>query len=70
VRSYYTLTEADVGSTAIRAFGHVWPVAGMLGPGRPSPHDVGKRVYKVNGLLRMETDEQRERRMRREARDA
>jgi hypothetical protein len=39
----YTITAADVGKYAIRAFGRTWATAFMGGPIREA--DIGRRLY-------------------------
>ncbi len=56
-RGYYVLTEADVGRPTIRCFGKVWIVADFLG--RVLPQDVGKRVYRVMGIIQAENEHQK-----------
>ena len=43
------------------AFGRVWMALDFIG--RILPGDVGKRVYQVGGILQVENDEQRARRL-------
>ena len=68
LRKFYTLKRKDVGKHAIRAFGRAWPVANFIG--QVLLRDVGKRVYLVPcedpralGILQVDNDEQRARRL-------
>jgi hypothetical protein len=65
MRQFYELTAADVGKATIRAFGRIWWVTDFIG--RVLPQDVGKRVVQVSGILQVENDEQRDRRLNRPA---
>lgn len=62
-RTYREITADDVGKPTFRAFASVWPVRDFIG--RIMPHDVGKRVYLVSGILSVENDEQRAARLAR-----
>lgn len=58
---YFTITSDDVGRTAFKQFGKVWPIADSLG--LVLPHDIGKRVYLIGDILQIENDEQRNQRL-------
>lgn len=60
-RPFVTITEADRHRPFFRAFGTVWLKSSFIG--RILPGDVGKRVYLVDGILQVENDAQRERRV-------
>jgi len=60
-RRYYTLGTADIGRPTIRAFGQTWWIASFLG--RVLAQGVGKRVYLIRGILQVENNEQRDRRL-------
>jgi hypothetical protein len=62
-RGFVTLTHAHVGKTHLRAFGRTWLFSSFIG--RVLPTDVGKRVYLYDGILQVENDEQRARRLAR-----
>ncbi len=64
MRSFYTLTTADVGRPWLRIFGRVWLTTDWIG--RVLPQDVGKRVYLVGEILQVENYEQRKQRLARE----
>lgn len=57
LRPYREITRADVGHFLFEAFGRKWRVSDFIGTILPG--DVGKRVYKVDGILQVENDEQR-----------
>jgi len=63
-REYETITARNVGRVFFQAFGRKWRVADFMG--RITVRDIGKRVFLVNGALRVETDD--ELRARRDAR--
>jgi hypothetical protein len=60
---FYTLRRGDIGKARICAFGKWWPTEDFIG--RVLTKDVGKRVYKRRGILQVENDAQRARRLRR-----
>jgi len=60
---YQEITSADVGKKRVRAFGSLWPVEDFIG--YIGPRDVGKRMYKVGGIIQVENDSQRSRRVAR-----
>jgi hypothetical protein len=61
-RPFYTLKDSDVGRATIRAFGRTVPATHFADAvGRM---DVGRRVYDVDGIVQLETDEQRGARLR------
>lgn len=63
MRHVHTITQHDVGRTHLRVGGRLRdnPLGVVLS------HDVGKRVYDADGVLQVENDEQRDRRMGRRA---
>ncbi len=60
-RRYYVIRSTDVGKALIRAFGRSWPTANFIG--RIMRQDVGKLVYESDGVLQVENNEQRGRRV-------
>lgn len=67
-REYFELRPEHVHKPFIRAFGRTWAVSDFMGTVRPE--DVGKRVYLVGGILQVENDAQRDRRLGRSVREA
>lgn len=61
MRPFYTLTKADVGQPILKAFGRTWLVSDFIG--RIFTIDIGKRVYNVGGILQVENNEQRDKRL-------
>lgn len=61
MRSYYELQQSDVGRPFLKIFDRVWSVTDFMG--RILPGDVGKRVYLVSGILQVENDAQRAKRL-------
>ena len=59
--NHYTLTKEDVGCPWLKIFSSVWLVTNFMG--RVLPGDVGKRVYLRGGVLQVENDEQRDKRL-------
>ena len=63
----HTITEADVGRShipkACPCCGHRQPIviSGLMG--RVLPIDIGKRIYDVGGVLQVENNEQRDKRL-------
>lgn len=64
-RPFVAIEPANVGKATFHAFGRAWPVSGFIG--RIMAQDVGKRVYLIDGILQVENNEQRQRRVEREA---
>lgn len=60
-RPYYVIRSTDVGKALIRAFGRSWSTASFIG--RIMRQDVGKLVYESDGVLQVENNEQRDRRV-------
>jgi hypothetical protein len=66
-RLYYTITDADVGTSRIKTTAGVIPVADVMG--RIQRIDVGKRLYRVpvnagdSHIWQVENSEQRDRRL-------
>ena len=60
-REFIELDKGHVRQPWLRAFGNTWPVSDFIG--RILPQDVGKRVYLVGGVLQVENEEQRKRRL-------
>ena len=59
--AYYEIRPSDVNKALIHAFGRSWSVTGFIG--RIMKQDVGKRVYESDGVLQVENNEQRDRRL-------
>lgn len=59
--THYTLNESDIGKPIIHAFGQAWLTSNFIG--QVLSCDVGKRVYLRSGILQVENDEQRFRRL-------
>jgi hypothetical protein len=60
-KNYRTLATSDVGRFHLSAFGRTWSVTALMG--RILPQDVGKRVFHSCGILQVENDEQRTKRI-------
>ena len=60
-RQFYTLADSDVAMPYIKCLGRTWRVEDFLG--QVLPQDVGKRVYRIKGILQVENNEQRDQRM-------
>ena len=60
-RKFIELSKEHIGQPWLKAFGNIWLVSDFIG--RILPQDVGKRVYLIGGILQVENDEQRTRRL-------
>ena len=60
-RPYREIRESDVGRPTFNAFGQKWLCQNFIG--EILPQDVGKRVYLIGDILRVENDEQRNARL-------
>lgn len=58
---YVTIEPRHVGRSLFPAFGRRWLVQNFIG--RILPDDVGKRVYLCDGILQVENDKQRAKRL-------
>ena len=58
---FITIGPEHVGRPWIKAFGQTWMTCDFMG--RILPQDVGKRIYLRHGILQVENDEQRAKRL-------
>ena len=65
-RGYYEIAATDVGKPTIEAFGRIWRVADFIG--RIQKQDIGKRIYRLGGIVQVENEAQRAARLRMEKR--
>lgn len=59
--NFYEIQYSDIGKRNINAFGTVCAIGSLLGYVRRV--DVGKRIYLVDGVMQVESDEQRDARL-------
>lgn len=64
-RHLFTLTIDHVGKSWVRIGSHGISLRNLMG--RVLPSDVGKRVYRVDGILQVENNEQRDSRLNKES---
>jgi hypothetical protein len=60
-RYLFTIEPHHIGKSWIKVGTHGYSVSGFLG--RVLPGDIGKRVFRVNGILQVENDQQRDARL-------
>jgi hypothetical protein len=61
----YTIKASDVGRATLKIHGSVVSVSSFMG--QVLPMDVGKRIYYRRGVLQVENNEQRDRRLAEDA---
>lgn len=63
----YTILPSDVGRIVMQAFGRAWSARRLIGR-IAERSDIGRRVYSRRGIVRLETDGQRDARERADGR--